>query len=93
MKTDNVMESRAESMIEALQHLRTAYGGGRDYCRATGLSDAEIASIRINLMARYCSHVFIWRWLPVFWADTQDTLAAATISMYDTCPMEVLPGV
>lgn len=45
-----VFETPAEAMTEALRHLDSAYGGSAGYLRAAGVTDAELAAVRDNLL-------------------------------------------
>lgn len=50
LKTDHVIASKAETMVETIAHLDKTYGGAKSYCKACGLLDSEIVSIRENIM-------------------------------------------
>ena len=52
LKTDHVIASKAETMVETIAHLDKNYGCAVAYCRAIGLTDAEIAGIRANFRVR-----------------------------------------
>lgn len=50
LTSDNVIASKAETMLETIAHLEVNYGCVRGYAKAIGLSHDEIASIRTNFM-------------------------------------------
>ena len=50
LQSDNVIASKADTMVETITHIDQDYGGVRGYCKAIGLSDEEIAHIRTNFM-------------------------------------------
>ena len=50
LQSDNVIASKADTMVETITHIDQDYGGVRGYCKAIGLLDEEIARIRTNFM-------------------------------------------
>ena len=49
LKTDHVIASKAETMVETIAHLDNEYGGAREYAKLIGLSDSELSSIITNI--------------------------------------------
>ena len=49
LKTDHVIASKAETMVETIAHLDSVYGGAREYAKLIGLSDSEVSSIITNM--------------------------------------------
>ena len=49
LKTDHVIASKAETMVETIAHLDEVYGGAREYAKLVGLSDEEVSSIITNI--------------------------------------------
>lgn len=50
LTSDNVIASKAETIVETIAHLDSTYGSARLYAHSIGLSDEEIAQIRTNFM-------------------------------------------
>ena len=50
MQSDNVIASKAETMVTTIAHLQERYGSIMEYCRVIGLTSQEIMQIRFNLM-------------------------------------------
>ncbi len=42
LKSDHVIASKAETMVETIAHLDDVYGGAREYSRTIGLTDEEV---------------------------------------------------
>jgi len=52
LKTDDVIASKAETMVSTVAFIEENYGSARGYCKAIGLEDDEIASIRANFKVK-----------------------------------------
>lgn len=50
LTSDNVIASKAETMVETIAHIERVYGTAKGYAKAVGLTDEEIASIRTLFM-------------------------------------------
>ena len=55
LKSDHVIASKAETMVETIAHLDDVYGGAREYSRTIGLTDEEVSAIISNIKVQISS--------------------------------------
>ena len=77
LQSDNVIASKADTMVETITHIDLNYGGVRGYCKAISLSDEEVARIRTNFMKQVTTCTY--------WNPPTAVVAQRTAMHYGVC--------